>query len=114
MELYSFSKEFGSTITKCCSYRMHVLGRKRKDWNAPSSYPPATVNSLREGIFSGGQGETASVQAGDAVFWEKREWHETSPEEGLITIVIESEELCPSMYMTPKRESYTLQAPWGF
>ncbi|WP_176483714.1 hypothetical protein [Bacillus sp. FJAT-45066] len=43
--------------------------------------------------------EYIKVQTGDAVFWEKDEWHETKTETGLIAIVIESEEISPSSFM---------------
>lgn len=44
--------------------------------------------------------EYFKVQTGDAVFWTKDEWHETKTDGGLTAIVIESEELDPSIYMT--------------
>ncbi len=40
------------------------------------------------------------IQAGDAVFWKKDEWHETKTDSGLTAIVIESEELNPSLFMS--------------
>ncbi|MFD1677474.1 cupin [Alicyclobacillus fodiniaquatilis] len=42
------------------------------------------------------------VSVGDAVFWEKGEWHETKTETGLMAIVIESEALNPTKYMPVK------------
>lgn len=53
------------------------------------------------------RGEAAGyvkVQSGDAVFWEKDEWHETKTEEGLTAIVIESVGLNPSKVMSLKVE----------
>lgn len=43
------------------------------------------------------------VQAGDAVFWEQDEWHETETVHGLTAIVIESVELNPSAFMPLQR-----------
>ncbi|WP_373906668.1 cupin domain-containing protein [Ureibacillus sinduriensis] len=43
------------------------------------------------------------VQSGDAVFWGKDEWHKTKIEVGLTAIVIESEELTPSLFMPLKK-----------
>ena len=53
-----------------------------------------------EGTVRGEKEEYFKVQPGDAVFWEKDEWHETKTETGLTAIVIESEELNPSMFMS--------------
>lgn len=39
------------------------------------------------------------VEAGDAVFWKKDEWHESKTETGMTAIVLESETLDPSPYM---------------
>nr|WP_272880028.1 cupin [Sulfoacidibacillus ferrooxidans] len=47
--------------------------------------------------------EKVHVVIGDAVFWNKGEWHETQTETGLTAIVIESDELNPSLFM-PRRE----------
>ena len=43
-----------------------------------------------------------NIKAGDAVYWEKGEGHETSTNLGLTAIVIESEELNPSDFMPQK------------
>ena len=43
--------------------------------------------------------EIVHVSFGDAVFWEKGEWHETRTETGLTAIVIESEDLNPAGFM---------------
>ncbi|MNR37887.1 Cupin domain protein [compost metagenome] len=55
-----------------------------------------------EGEVRGEEHEYCKVQAGDAVFWQKDEWHETKTASGLTAIVIESEELNPSFYMINK------------
>ncbi len=52
-----------------------------------------------EGFVRGEKEEYFKVQSGDAVFWEKDEWHETKTDKGLTAIVIESEELKPSSFM---------------
>ncbi|MCA1053762.1 cupin [Rossellomorea aquimaris] len=52
-----------------------------------------------EGIVRGEDRQLIPVTAGDAVFWEKDEWHETRSSEGLAAIVIESPELDPSPFM---------------
>lgn len=56
-----------------------------------------------EGYVRNHNEEYFKVQSGDAVFWEKDEWHETKTDLGLTAIVIESEELSPSLFMPLKR-----------
>ena len=45
------------------------------------------------------------VEAGQAVFWEKGEFHETSTEKGLMAIVMEAEDLERAILMPIKEES---------
>ncbi|MFS0779408.1 hypothetical protein ABC255_25850 [Neobacillus sp. 3P2-tot-E-2] len=52
-----------------------------------------------EGYVSIDQEEYYKVQPGDAVFWEKDEWHETKSDIGLTAIVIQSKELNPADFM---------------
>jgi hypothetical protein len=54
------------------------------------------------GFVTTDRDEYVKVQPGNAVFWEKDEWHETKTEQGLTAIVIESEELNPAAFM-PRR-----------
>ncbi len=45
----------------------------------------------------GGEGmDCLPVRFGDAVLWEKNEWHESSTDSGLIAIIIEGETLDPA------------------
>nr|WP_042200576.1 cupin [Paenibacillus camerounensis] len=55
-----------------------------------------------EGKVRGEHNEYIRVQAGEAVFWQKGEWHETITSAGLTAIVIESESLSPSLFMALK------------
>jgi quercetin dioxygenase-like cupin family protein len=57
-----------------------------------------------EGWVRGKEATKFFVKAGDAVFWEKGEWHETTTEKGLTAIVIESEELMPSLLLQDKKK----------
>ncbi|WP_066060003.1 cupin domain-containing protein [Robertmurraya korlensis] len=57
-----------------------------------------------EGYVRGDKEEYIKVQSGDAVFWEKDEWHETKTDTGLTAIVIESQELNPSKFMPLKKD----------
>lgn len=43
-----------------------------------------------------------NVGPGEVVFWDKGEWHETSSEQGMQVMVVESEELRPSHLLTLK------------
>lgn len=53
-----------------------------------------------EGYVRGDKEQYFKVHSGDAVYWEKGEWHETKTDKGLTAIVIESESLNPSS-LTP-------------
>lgn len=53
-----------------------------------------------EGYVCSEKKDYYKVQVGDAIFWEKDGWHETKTDSGLTAIVIESEELNPSMFMS--------------
>ncbi|QPC45883.1 cupin domain-containing protein [Mangrovibacillus cuniculi] len=57
-----------------------------------------------EGLVKGADEVYAKVSAGDAVFWEKGEWHETKTEAGLTAIVMESEELDPGLFMSVRTD----------
>lgn len=52
-----------------------------------------------ESFVRGNDDEYLKVHHGDAVFWEKDEWHETKTKTGLTAIVIESDELNTSALM---------------
>ena len=52
-----------------------------------------------------GQIKKSEGGSGQAVFWEKGEFHETSTEKGLMAIVVESEELEQAILMPIKEES---------
>jgi hypothetical protein len=56
-----------------------------------------------EGFVRGEDEAIYSIKAGEAAFWIKDEFHETTTKTGLTAIVIESEELDPSSFMTEKK-----------
>ena len=71
--------------------------------NGVIGYHQATVPQLLfvvngEGFVCNEKQEYVKVQAGDAVFWTKDEWHETKTDTGLTAIVIESETLDPAHF----------------
>ena len=114
MEFYRFDKEIGSRISKFNSdfvmsrilqtEKVTRIGCMHLEANGVIGYHQAVVPQILlimvgEGNVRGEKDEYIKVQAGDAVFWKKDEWHETITNKGLTAIVIESEELNPSSYM---------------
>ena len=63
---------------------------------------PATVHQLflvlsGQGWVVGKEGVKYHIQAGRAAYWEPEEIHESGSEEGMTVIVIEGDDLVPSM-----------------
>ncbi|KAA8783836.1 quercetin dioxygenase-like cupin family protein [Paenibacillus sp. 4624] len=119
MEFYRFDRESGRPITKFdsnfvmsriiqTSGNAHI-GCMHIPANGVVGYHQAVSPQLMlimtgAGKVRSGNDDFIEIKAGEAVFWEKGEWHETISKIGLTAIVIESEELNPSAYMT-SRES---------
>lgn len=108
MKIYQFSKEAGKKITQFDSdFMMSRITLTQKpahigcmylEENGVIGYHEAVVPQLLlivkgEGLVRGESNEFIKVHAGDAVYWEGGEWHETKSETGLTAIVIEGEEL---------------------
>src|SRR5699024_5159355 len=117
MELYKFGKEEGVQVSKFNSDfvmsriiqtdKPTNIGCMHLDENGIVGYHQAIVSQLLlilngEGYVRGKEEEYYKVQPGDAVFWEKDEWHETKSDKGLTAIVIEGVELNPAEFMTLK------------
>jgi quercetin dioxygenase-like cupin family protein len=118
MEFYKFSEDSGKKISKFNSdFVMSRIIQTEKpthvgcmylEENGVIGYHQAVVPQLflvmdGEGYVRGDKEEYTKVQSGDAVFWDKDEWHETKTDTGLTAIVIESEELSPSSFMPLKK-----------
>ncbi|MFJ7736318.1 cupin [Lysinibacillus sp. NPDC097287] len=118
MEFYKFSKDNGKMISKFNSdfvmsriiqiNEAASIGCMHLDKKGIVGYHQAVVPQLLlilngEGYVRGEKEEYFKVQSGDAVFWEKHEWHERKSNTGLTAIVIESEELNPSLFMQLKK-----------
>jgi quercetin dioxygenase-like cupin family protein len=118
MEFYQFNKDSGKKISKFNSdfvmsrivktVKATHVGCMYLEENGVIGYHQAVVSQLLlimngEGYVRGDKEEYIKVQSGDAVIWEKDEWHETKTETGLTAIVIESEELSPSSFMPLKK-----------
>lgn len=61
----------------------------------PASVPQLLAVVRGSGWVSGPDGERHEIDAGEAVFWDRWEEHETGTDEGLTAIVIEGEGLRP-------------------
>lgn len=119
MKFYQLSKENGKNITQFkSSFIMSriieteasaSIGCMYLEENGVIGYHQAVVPQLLliiegEGFVRNEQAQYYQVQPGDAVFWEKDEWHETKTDTGLTGIVIESEQLNPSAFMPIKND----------
>ena len=117
MEFYTFKKDSGKRITKFNSdfilsrilqtTKVTSIGCMHLDRKGIVGYHQAVGPQLLlilngEGYVRNEKEEYFKVEAGDAVFWENDEWHETKTDVGLTAIVIESEELNPASFMPLK------------
>ena len=118
MEFYKFSQDAGKRISKFNSNfimsrviqtdKASNIGCMHLEANGIVGYHQAVVPQLLlvingEGYVRNDEVQNIKVQPGDAVFWEKDEWHETKTDKGLTAIVIESSELNPSLFMPLKK-----------
>lgn len=118
MEFYKISKDSGKKIFHFNSNfimsrviqtdKTTNIGCMHLEEGGVIGYHQAVVPQLLlvisgEGYVRNDKDEYFKVQSGDAVFWEKDEWHETKSNKGLTAIVIESVELNPSLFMPLKK-----------
>ncbi|MBJ8113467.1 cupin [Bacillus cereus group sp. N6] len=114
MKIFDFSEKVGKKISafqsnfimsKILNHKGNVhIGAMHLRENGIIGYHEAVVSQLLlimdgEGYVCGADKENVKVEAGQAVFWEKGEFHETITEKGLLAIVIESEELEQAIVM---------------
>jgi quercetin dioxygenase-like cupin family protein len=114
MEIYSFSKAVGKRITHYHSdffmtrimqtNKGTVIGVMYLEENGVVGYHQAATPQLLlivsgSGFVSIDQKEYIPVKAGEAVFWQQGEWHETKTKTGMTALVIEGEDITPS-YLT--------------
>jgi hypothetical protein len=115
MKIFTFSKEAGKHITKFDSNFVITriiqtdkpvhIGCMHLEADGIIGYHQAVVPQLLlvvcgEGIVRSENNTTHPIKAGEAAFWVKDEYHETTTKTGLTAIVIESDELTPSSFMT--------------
>ncbi|ANU18436.1 cupin [Planococcus maritimus] len=114
MEIFKFNKNSGQKISKFNSdfimsriiqtTQAAHIGCMHLEKDGVVGYHRAVCPQLLlivsgTGLVRGEQEEYVEVAAGDAVFWHKGEGHETRTENGLMAIVIESEELHPAIHI---------------
>ncbi|HDR3649788.1 TPA: cupin [Bacillus anthracis] len=120
MKIFNFSEKVGKQITafqsnfimsKIVNHQGNIhIGAMHLKENGIVGYHEAVVSQLLlivdgEGYVCGADKEKVKVKAGQAVFWEKGEFHETSTEHGLMAIVMEAEDLERAILMPIKEES---------
>ncbi|MET3729389.1 hypothetical protein ABID52_002970 [Fictibacillus halophilus] len=117
MQIFHFTKESGTHITKFNSdfvmsrivkteMPAHI-GCVHLEAGGVIGYHKAVIPQLL--LLVSGEGEVCGedqvmhkINKGEAVFWIKGEYHETSTNGGLTAIIIESEMLEPASFMTLK------------
>lgn len=114
MKFYRFREEDGKKISAYQSnFMMSRIMKTEEATNIGCMYlkengvigyhqavtPQLLIIVQGEGEVRGDSDDYFQVKPGDAVFWEKDEWHETKSEKGLTAIVIECESLNPALFM---------------
>ncbi|KAB2386528.1 cupin domain-containing protein [Bacillus toyonensis] len=117
MKIFDFSEKSGKRISvfqsnfimsKIVNHQGNVhIGAMHLQENGIIGYHEAVVSQLLlimdgEGYVCGADKEKVKIRAGQAVFWEKGEFHETSTEYGLLAIIMEAENLEQSIVMPIK------------
>ncbi|EJQ39660.1 hypothetical protein IEC_01248 [Bacillus toyonensis] len=117
MKIFDFSEKSGKCISvfqsnfimsKIVNHQGNVhIGAMHLQENGIIGYHEAVVSQLLlimdgEGYVCGADKEKVKIRAGQAVFWEKGEFHETSTEHGLLAIIMEAENLEQSIVMPIK------------
>ncbi|EJV45461.1 Uncharacterized protein BC141101_01378 [Bacillus toyonensis] len=117
MKVFDFSEKSGKRISvfqsnfimsKIVNHQGNVhIGAMHLQENGIIGYHEAVVSQLLlimdgEGYVCGADKEKVKIRAGQAVFWEKGEFHETSTEHGLLAIIMEAENLEQSIVMPIK------------
>ena len=120
MKIFDFNEKVGKQITafqsnfimsKIVNHQGNIhIGAMHLKENGIIGYHEAVVSQLLlivdgEGYVCGANKEKVKVEAGQAVFWEKGELHETSAEHGSMAIVMEAEDLERAILMPIKEES---------
>ena len=120
MKIFDFSEKVGKHLSvfqsnfimsKIVNHQGNVhIGAMHLHENGIIGNHEAVVSQLLlivdgTGYVCGVNKEKIKIEAGQAVFWEKGELHETSTEHGLMAIVMEVEDLERAILMPIKEES---------
>ncbi|GEL76243.1 cupin domain-containing protein [Tenuibacillus multivorans] len=108
MDIYKFDRginitRFNSNFTMSRIVESDNLVRinyMTLDKNGVIGYHQAVTSQILlvlngNGYVRNEKSDLIKIQAGQAVFWEKGEWHETKTDHGLTAMVIEGKELTP-------------------
>ncbi|WP_273854210.1 cupin [Guptibacillus spartinae] len=119
MRVFNYSRSAGKEITKFGSqFVMSRITQTESSVHIGAMYldkegliglhqavtPQLLLIVSGEGLVRGEENELVKVKEGDAVFWNKDEWHETTTEKGLTAIAIEGE-LNPDLFLSEKEPS---------
>ncbi|TMW70368.1 cupin domain-containing protein [Alteribacter natronophilus] len=111
MKIFNFNKQYGKKVTHfnsdfILSRVMQMTGQAQVSWmhleeNGLIGYHEAKVPQVLlvvkgRGWVRAGEKEL-KIEAGEAVYWERGEWHETRTESGLTAIAIESADSDPEI-----------------
>jgi quercetin dioxygenase-like cupin family protein len=115
MKIFSFDRHTGipieehgsaeATISKLtnlnapASIRCLYLNNNGLLGSHPAKSPQLFLVVQGEGYLRGEGAIRTPIRAGQAVYWDRGEWHEASTDSGMTAIVIESEELDPGLFM---------------
>lgn len=121
MKIYTCSKEQGKKVEK---YQSHLatyvkmiqtneaatIGYMYIEGEGTVGYHEAPIPQLfivveGEGWVTGENQKRIPIKRGEAVLWEKGEWHTSGSETGMAVIVIQSEELNPETFMERKKHA---------
>ncbi|MCM3192201.1 cupin domain-containing protein [Priestia megaterium] len=120
MIIYKFSKENGKKVEKYQSYLATYVKMIHTNEAATIGYmyieegtvgyheapiPQLFIVAEGEGWVTGENQKRISIKRGEAVLWEKGEWHTSGSETGMTAIVIQSEELHPETFMERKKHA---------
>ncbi len=121
MKIYKFSKEHSKKVEKYQSHLATYVKMARTNEAATIGYMyiegegtighhQAPISQLfivveGEGWVTGENQKRISIKRGEAVLWEKGEWHTSGSETGMTAIVIQSEELHPETFMERKKHA---------
>ena len=117
MKIYRFDPEAGRRIDRYESsgfviskvahlFEEAVVNCAYLDSGGVIGYHQAVLQQLflvvqGQGWVRGQSAERIPIQAGQAAFWEKGEWHETGAETGMTAIIIEGNKFDPAEWMPP-------------